>query len=38
MSPEVRNIGGEWDSGRVPQRGGEDEDWIDVRPRRRKAL
>jgi len=38
MSPEVRYIGGERDSGRVPQRGGEDGDWIDVRPRRRKAL
>jgi len=37
-SPEVRKIGGEWDSGRVPQRGGEEGDWIDVRPRRRKAL
>ena len=38
VSPEVRINGEERDSGRVPQRGGNKGDWIDVRPRRRKVL
>jgi hypothetical protein len=36
--PAGRNNGGDWGPGRVPQRGGIDGNWIDVRPRRRKAL
>jgi len=37
-SPEVRNKGGARVPGRVPQRGGNNEGWIDVRPQRRKKL
>jgi hypothetical protein len=37
VSSEVRYHGGDRVPGRVPQRGGDDGEWIDVRPRRRKA-
>jgi hypothetical protein len=37
VAPEVRIIGADRVPGRVPQRGGNDGEWIDVRPRRRKA-
>ena len=34
----MRIIGGDRVPCKVPQRGGNEGDWIDVRPRRRKAL
>jgi len=37
-SPEVRNVGGDRVPCRVPQRGGNEGVWTDVRPRRRKAM